>query len=561
MRRWLGDLSERLAARVGALPALKVIWGLVVLFSIWVVLDVLVFRITGGLALSTYDAMVRARVHAAAPDPRIVIVDIDEASLARMGKEFGRWPWPRDTLASVLGHIEAQAPLAIVWDVVFSEADRLSPGGDAAFDQAARRSRHSHFSVVRLPPANDAVSEITRAALPGLWFASAAVAPASSPPSVAASAPGLGQATVALIAPALPAVAAGPLGFNNGYVDSDGVLRRYRYAEPLADGGVLQAIALSVLRAFDAPAATALAHRAVVAFASGGELIAWREKPDVYPRVSIADVFAQADGGKPVVAVPSFSGKLVIIGSTAPSLHDVHPTPLSPMQAGVDSLATVIDNAVNQRALAELPRWLQAVIAVALIVGMALWAQFKSVASLAPALFALPAALMGINYLSLNGLPVFLDLHLAAALALLFVAVLRPWSSLRRAYWCSPPPPGPGPFAVWSLRRAGPWLDDALDRLIDAVEKHAPECRIVVVDASVTWPTTLRWPELATGAAVVGPWAALQAARPKLEPALRRLARPSAEPLALSSHPDREKLVATSLAAWSTLGKADTTRH
>ena len=61
-------------------------------FSIWVLLDVLVFKFTGGLAKPSYDAMVRARVYAAAPDPRIVIVDIDEASLARMGKEFGRWP-------------------------------------------------------------------------------------------------------------------------------------------------------------------------------------------------------------------------------------------------------------------------------------------------------------------------------------------------------------------------------------------------------------------------------------------------------------------------------------
>ena len=68
---------------------------------------------------------------------------IDEASLARMGKEFGRWPWPRDTLASVLTHIERQQPAAIVWDIVFSDADRLSPGGDAAFNAAAARSRHS----------------------------------------------------------------------------------------------------------------------------------------------------------------------------------------------------------------------------------------------------------------------------------------------------------------------------------------------------------------------------------------------------------------------------------
>src|ERR1035437_3133377 len=141
---------------VGALPVRRVTWVLVLFFSIWVPLDIFVFKLTGSLSKSSFDAMVRARVIVAAPDPRLVIVDIDEASLSRMAKEFGRWPWPRDTLATVLDYIERQQPAAIVWDVLFSDVDRMSPGGDAAFDEGARRSLHSHFSVVRLPKLNDA---------------------------------------------------------------------------------------------------------------------------------------------------------------------------------------------------------------------------------------------------------------------------------------------------------------------------------------------------------------------------------------------------------------------
>ena len=563
MGRLLRELSERLASAIGALPAKRVTWGLVLLFSVWVVLDVLVFRITGGLNRSTYDTMVRYRIHAAAPDPRIVIVDIDEASLARMGKEFGRWPWPRDTLATALDYIEGQEPAAVVWDVVFSDGDRLNPGGDAAFDQAARRSAHSHFSVVRLPAANDMASQITRAVLPRMWYrtpapAPVAPAPAAAEPAGSASAP---QVTVALIPPALPALAAARLGFNNGYVDRDGVLRRYRYAEQLADGAVLQSIPLSVLDAIDGTAGSALAARASSEFATGGELIAWRQGADAYPRVSFADVFAQAEGARPLAPVPGFAGKLVIIGSTAPSLHDIHPTPLSPMQAGVDALATALDNAVNQRHLAELPRWLQAVVAIALCVAIALWAQLRSVASLAPALFALPATLMAVSYLSLNGAPIFLDLHLAAALALVFLAVLRYWSALRRNYWCAPPPASTEALAVWPWLRHGPWLDDALDRLIDAVEKHAPACRVVVCDASVNWPQTLRWPELARFAAVVGPVSAMAQARAQLEPALLRLARRSAEPIVLEHHPDREILAASVFTAGSNLQKRVTSEQ
>ena len=155
------NLWHRFLGRLGALRATRVTWGLVLLFSIWVLLDVFVFKLTGGLSKSSFDAMVRNRVFVAAPDPRIVIIDIDEASLARMGKEFGRWPWPRDTLAAVLAEVERQQPAAVVWDILFSDVDRLSPGGDAAFDEAVKQSQQSHFSVVRLPKANDAASEIT----------------------------------------------------------------------------------------------------------------------------------------------------------------------------------------------------------------------------------------------------------------------------------------------------------------------------------------------------------------------------------------------------------------
>lgn len=548
----------RLADRLGALPAKQVTWSLVLIFSIWVLLDVLIFQVTGGLAKSSYDAMVRARAFVAAPDPRIVIIDIDEASLSRMGKEFGRWPWPRDTLATVLDHLERQQPAAVVWDILFSDADRMSPGGDAAFNEAARRSQHSHYSVVRLPKINDAASQITRKELPNLW---ATQPPASTSPSVSASAHAPSkQATVALIPPVLPAVAAGRLGFNNAYVDDDGVLRRFRYLESLTDGSALQSLPMSVMSAIDPIAYSGRLTLGKDASGSKNELIAWRRRVDAYPHVSFADVFAQAEGDKAREGVPTFTGKIVIFGATAPSLYDIHPTPLSPTQAGVDSLATVIDNVLNQRHIRELPRWVQAALAIALCVGLALWVQFKGLVSLAPALFALPAALLGISYLSLNGLPLFVDLHLAAGLALIFLAVLRFWNTLRRNHWCTPPASSAQPLAIWAWERNEAWIDDALDRLIDVIERHAPACRVVVCDASVVWPTTLRWPELARFAAVVGPQDELLAARKQLEPAIRLIAHRSGEPLVLKTHLNREKLAKSVFKAWSRLQNTDTNR-
>ncbi len=526
------DLLERLTLRLGALPARPVTWFLVALFSVWVLLDVLVIQHTGGMARSSFDAMVRARIVTAAPDPRIVIVDIDEASLARMGKEFGRWPWPRDTLASVLDYVEKQQPAAIVWDIIFSDADRLSPGGDAAFNAAVARSTHSHFSVVRLPPANDAASQITRNELPGLW----------SRPATAA----LATSTVALIPPVLPAVAAARLGFNNGYPDSDGVLRRYRQHETLADGSQIQSMAASVA-----------GHLNPVHESKPGNsdaLIAWRKAPNAYPRIAFADVFAQADGGKPLAAVPSFAGKVVLIGATAPSLHDIHPSPLAPLQPGVEILATAIDNAINQRVLHELPRWLQAALAIALCVCIAIFAQIKSISALSPALFVLPAALMGLGYISLNGAPVFIDLHLAAGLALLFLALLRYWDGYRQQYWRTPPSVmNKQAMALWSIKSQAPWVGARLDRLLDTLEQHAPSVRLILPDIGMVRPGKMRWPEHACQASLVGSHTELLAVKVVIETKLSEFLARSGELISLPAETDRTRLAQASLVSWAEL--------
>lgn len=53
----------------------------------------------------------------------VVIVDIDEASLARLGQ----WPWPRSLLARLISEIEAHGPAAIGLDILMPEPDRSSP--------------------------------------------------------------------------------------------------------------------------------------------------------------------------------------------------------------------------------------------------------------------------------------------------------------------------------------------------------------------------------------------------------------------------------------------------
>jgi adenylate cyclase len=69
-----------------------------------------------------YDARLRATMPRTLDD-RIVIVDIDEKSLA----EIGHWPWGRNRLAELLDELfEGQKVALVGFDVVFAEADESS---------------------------------------------------------------------------------------------------------------------------------------------------------------------------------------------------------------------------------------------------------------------------------------------------------------------------------------------------------------------------------------------------------------------------------------------------
>src|SRR3954469_15321420 len=68
----------------------------------------------------TFDTfqLLEPRVKTATP---VRIVNIDEKSLAR----FGQWPWPRTVVADLVDKLTRLQPVAIGFDVLFGEPDRL----------------------------------------------------------------------------------------------------------------------------------------------------------------------------------------------------------------------------------------------------------------------------------------------------------------------------------------------------------------------------------------------------------------------------------------------------
>ena len=110
------------------------------------------------------DRFVRAQAAKLVPDPDIVLVDIDEKSLARMEKDAGRWPWPRVVHAELVEGLAAQKPRAIVFDIAFTEADSFRRQDDAAFAETDAKHANTYFPLLKLPMKNDAAARIGRGA-------------------------------------------------------------------------------------------------------------------------------------------------------------------------------------------------------------------------------------------------------------------------------------------------------------------------------------------------------------------------------------------------------------
>ena len=87
--------------------------------------------------VSQFDlAIADARLRALMPstlDPRIVVVDVDEKSLA----EVGRWPWGRDQMAALTDELFTRQQAAVVsFDMLFAEPDTGSGLPAPALDAA-----------------------------------------------------------------------------------------------------------------------------------------------------------------------------------------------------------------------------------------------------------------------------------------------------------------------------------------------------------------------------------------------------------------------------------------
>jgi adenylate cyclase len=292
---------------------------LAVLLTLFVLIDAGVFHVGENMRQKAFDFMVRSRLIMPEPDKEIVIVDINEASLAAMAKEYGRYPWPRQVFGEFLENIDAQKPKAVVFDILFSDADIANPDSDAYFNETIAATNNTFFPFIRLSKDQDKLSAVNPAMIPGVTETIQGQADKN--------------ATVAVILPHFTAaINSGRLGFNNIYPDKDGIVREYRlYRDDY--GWKIPSIAWK--------AGSTLGYSVPD---TQNVLINWRGKPFTYQYVSFSDVLLDMTSKEKKRPQNEFTGKIVIIGSTAPSLFDLKATSMAKIHPGVEILATALDN-------------------------------------------------------------------------------------------------------------------------------------------------------------------------------------------------------------------------
>jgi CHASE2 domain-containing sensor protein len=348
---------------------------------------------------SDYDLMMKKRIFPPKLDPEIVILDIDEASLAKMNADFGRWPWPRDVLAAVLADLEKQGAKAVVFDILFADRDALSPNADLAFAQSVAKSKRSYFPVVRLPESADAVSQVKARELPGL---------------VQVTDEKQGDTALAIIPPLFESIVKTTrMGTINAYLDRDGLLRDYTLVEE-REG----------LRIFSLPARLAQDMGWPLPDIKD-PLLRFMDTSLAFTRTSFADYFLDTQRTKRLRSSDEFKEKIVIVGATAPALFDLKATPIDRLHPGVEVLATAIDNLKNRRFVIEPPFGLSLAIGLIILCLMTLVALRWSHQSLSLAFVIAPTLLLIISYISLNFEYWFIDLSSVASVAFIFFSAIK----------------------------------------------------------------------------------------------------------------------------------------
>ncbi|MGD2170726.1 MAG: adenylate/guanylate cyclase domain-containing protein [Gammaproteobacteria bacterium] len=351
----------------------------------------------------TYDA----RLNFTRPDTvddRVVIVDIDETSLA----EVGRWPWGRDQLARIVDNLfDFYGADVVAFDIVFAEKDESS--GLEQFEQLARTTLRGDEEYIealdKIRPSlkHDEIfaqSLVGKNVVLGYYFKSRLQEGESG--------------VTGLLPPALTRMdrqwserlpinkAVGYGGnleilqtsarsggyFDNPFVDADGVFRRVPLVQSY-QGYLFASLALATTQAYlDADGIELaietegtrgeneyfaletinLKNHKIPVDANGAVFVPYRGRQGSFPYIPAHEVLSRKTN--PL----ALKNKIVLIGTSAPGLLDLRSTPVQNIYPGVEVHANIISGILDDR-IKHKPAWTvgyELVLLIVIAVSMAL---------------------------------------------------------------------------------------------------------------------------------------------------------------------------------------------
>ena len=332
------------------------------------------------LRLRTFDLfqVLRPREQKVRP---VVIVDIDEASL----REIGQWPWPRTVIADLVTRLRAAGAVAVGFDVIFAEPDRMSPAVAAGSFRGLDAETREKLAAL---PSNDAVFAEAIKKAGGIVVGETAASQAA-PRAEGENAPQTGFAIVGpnprpfLVTfpgllrniPPIEQAAAGR-GMFSIDPEPDGIVRRVPVVME-AQGQLAPALTMEMLRVVSRAGAILIrADRAGVKTVAvpglevptdgRGRFWVYFNKRDPARSVSATDAL----NGR--VAPDRLRGRLVLIGTSATGLLDIKTTPVQPDMPGVEVHAQILENILTKSLLASPGYAIGAEIIAAVVFGLAI---------------------------------------------------------------------------------------------------------------------------------------------------------------------------------------------
>lgn len=452
------DAFGRLLMRLGN----SYYWGLAFVFALAGAWNLLGRPLDNQLSHQSFDLLMQQRPITYPPDPSIVILDIDEPSLASMNSEYGRWPWPRRVLAQVGQRLETAGARAVVFDILFADEDVANRASEAEFDRYVSSSRASFFSALRLNPLDDKVSRLS---LSLLKF------PTRDPTAPARKVDG--QRTVAIMMPYFNSIYDGTrIGTVDLTPDEDNVVRWHRSYEALAGYRIPSLpYRMAQVLGWRLPEHT---HN----------LINWPKGLTPYRTLGFAQALEAAKNDD-AAYFKQFSDKIVLIGSTAPILNDLKATPINAQYPGIYLLATAVDNTKNHRFLQPLsPVLIWSLELLMLAASAQLFARTNQALTVAKYFFIVPAVLFAASLLSVSVSDTLVDLSIPAALVLGYFTFAKLFDTNLRDFIA-----GIGPYAATPVETGGRLQTACLpasvprEKLLQLLVRRGPPIKLWEPDA------------------------------------------------------------------------------